>query len=194
MKVYLVFIFMLSCLTAGCSSVPFAKTDYFLVQDIDPLLIKNKFSELSPKSFKIINTVIFQYRTKHFLSLGYLAIDTNNKSFEIAGMNPMGIKLFEFAGKDRKLEVNNVAEEISKRGDISKIIVEDIHRMYFDQIPSTQSTIHKKKRKIIFSDAKDEGKLEYIFASSIHFEDEKAVGFGQIFSIPKGCVTKLKNI
>ena len=45
--------------------------------------------------------------------------------------------------------------------------------MYFDQIPSTQSTIHKKKRKIIFSDAKDEGKLEYIFAGKDNLLVEK---------------------
>ena len=39
-----------------------------------------------------------------------------------------------------------------------------------------------------------ENKLEYIFASSVHFEEEEAVEFGQIFTIPKVCVLKIKNI
>lgn len=43
-----------------------------------------------------------------------------------------------------------------------------------------------------------ENKLEYVFANSIHLEDDgnkfHAVAFGEIFSIPKGCVTKMKNI
>lgn len=40
----------------------------------------------------------------------------------------------------------------------------------------------------------NENKLEYIFASSIHFDEDGVVGFGQVFTIPKGCVTKMKKI
>lgn len=40
----------------------------------------------------------------------------------------------------------------------------------------------------------NENKLEYILASSIHYENGEIVGFGQIFTIPKGCVTKMKKI
>lgn len=41
----------------------------------------------------------------------------------------------------------------------------------------------------------NENKKEYILASSIHFDEEGSViSFGQIFTIPKGCVTKMKKI
>lgn len=36
--------------------------------------------------------------------------------------------------------------------------------------------------------------LEYIFASSIHSDEDGVCGFGQVFTIPKGCVTKLKKV
>lgn len=39
-----------------------------------------------------------------------------------------------------------------------------------------------------------ETKLNYYLANSIHFENRKAVSFGQIFSIPKGCVLKIKHL
>jgi hypothetical protein len=39
-----------------------------------------------------------------------------------------------------------------------------------------------------------ETKLNYYLANSIHFEDKKAVSFGQIFSIPKGCVLKVEHL
>jgi hypothetical protein len=39
-----------------------------------------------------------------------------------------------------------------------------------------------------------ETKLNYYIANSIHFEDKKAVSFGSIFSIPKGCVLKIENL
>ena len=38
----------------------------------------------------------------------------------------------------------------------------------------------------------NENKLEYVFCASIHFEEGSAVSFGKVFTIPKGCVTKLK--
>ncbi len=41
----------------------------------------------------------------------------------------------------------------------------------------------------------NQNKYEYIFASSIHFDkDNDAVSVGQIFTIPKGCVTKMIKI
>lgn len=40
----------------------------------------------------------------------------------------------------------------------------------------------------------NQNKLEYVFSNSIHFEEENTVGFGCIFTIPKGCVTKMKVV
>lgn len=40
----------------------------------------------------------------------------------------------------------------------------------------------------------NENKLEYIFAASIHFVENDVVSFGQIFTIPKGCITKMTKI
>lgn len=39
-----------------------------------------------------------------------------------------------------------------------------------------------------------ETRLEYILAGSIHFEEGEAIRFGDIYSIPKGCVLKKKKI
>lgn len=40
----------------------------------------------------------------------------------------------------------------------------------------------------------NENKHEYILASSIHFDEGEVIQFGQVFTIPKGCVLKLKKI
>lgn len=39
-----------------------------------------------------------------------------------------------------------------------------------------------------------ENDKEYIFASSIHFTDNEVSSFGQIFTIPKGCVIKMVGV
>lgn len=50
-----------------------------------------------------------------------------------------------------------------------------------DYIYTTAYLFHKTKRN-------------YYLANSIHFEEGKAVSFCQIFTIPVGCVIKMKNI
>ncbi len=40
----------------------------------------------------------------------------------------------------------------------------------------------------------NQNKQEYILASSIHLDDDGVVNFGQVFTIPKGCVIKLVKI
>ncbi len=37
-------------------------------------------------------------------------------------------------------------------------------------------------------------KLEYVFAATVHFDEGEAVALGEVFTIPRGCVTKLRNI
>jgi len=39
-----------------------------------------------------------------------------------------------------------------------------------------------------------ETKRYYYISGSIHIENDKLVSFGEIFSIPKGCVIKKQNI
>lgn len=39
-----------------------------------------------------------------------------------------------------------------------------------------------------------ENKLEYVFCASIHFEEGEPVEVGQSFTIPKGCVIKMKPV
>lgn len=76
---------------------------------------------------------------------------------------------------------------------------------YVEWVDSTMRSTVWWKAQDLFDDTKkaqdtfqtvsylvNENSLEYIFCGSIHFQEGKAVAMGQIFSIPKGCVTKLK--
>lgn len=39
-----------------------------------------------------------------------------------------------------------------------------------------------------------QNKKEYIFASSAHCTEDGVINFGKIFTIPKGCIVKIKKI
>lgn len=40
----------------------------------------------------------------------------------------------------------------------------------------------------------NENKNEYVLSGSIHFDGGEAIQFGQVFTIPKGCVLKMQKI
>ncbi len=40
----------------------------------------------------------------------------------------------------------------------------------------------------------NQNKKEYVFASSVHFDNDGVINFGQVFTIPKGCVITMKKI
>ncbi len=182
MRKQICFFLLLACFIGGCSSVPFKKTKYTVLSDVKPEDILQKHIASAPESFKIINTVVFQFRTKKFLLLGYLSVDVNEKSFELTGMNSVGIKLIEIAAKNGEITVNNVVDEISKNGDISKVLAKDIYRIYFDQIPSKPFEIERKKREAVFSRNQGSSITKYAFAGKenhlvekIHYEQGKKI-------------------
>jgi hypothetical protein len=165
---------ILLCFVGGCSSVPFVKTEYGVINNASPADILDQHIALTPESFKIVNTVVFQFRTRKFLSLGYLSVDIAERAFELAGMNSMGIKLIEIAAKDKEVTVNNVIDEISKRGDIAKVLVADIDRIYFDQTPVDDARISVKEKEVVFSQDEDGERTDFIFAGKGNHLIEKA--------------------
>ena len=198
-------IFLALMILCGCSFVPFEKTKYVLINDVKPEDILRKHIALTPTSFKIVNTVIFQYRTRKFLSLGYLSVDMNEKAFELAGMNSLGIKLIEIAAKNKEVTVNNVIEEIAKRGNITKVLVKDIYRIYFGQMPINKAQVNVGDKEVVFIQTDDAGKTEYVFAGKdnhliekAHYQGKKKVWSVQYFEYmhkdgkvyPKGIVYK----
>ncbi len=64
-------------------------------------------------------------------------------------------------------------EEIAKKGNVAKVLVDDIYRIYFDQIPPSDAHIIQKKKETIFQKKDDSGITEYIFAGKDHFLVEK---------------------
>ncbi|MEA3445774.1 MAG: DUF3261 domain-containing protein [Bacteroidota bacterium] len=180
MKRFMFVVLILACAVCGCSFVPFEKPEYCLSEGIDPQRVLARHKELSPEKFEMINTVIFQYRTRKFLSLGYLSVDVNEKAFGLVAMNPVGIKLVEISVRNKEVIVNNIIDEISKRGDIAKVLVDDIGRIYLDEAPLIDGGIRKTKNRIIVSKRNNDSVTEYTFTGKenhlvekIHYEGKK---------------------
>ena len=172
------------CIT-GCASIPFGKVQYVSVDTVQPAAIREQFASTLPKKFKVINTIVFQYKRRKFSAIGYTDIDVLQKLFTIVCLNHAGIKLFELTGNCISVKCEFALEGGPFHGDFTKAVANDIRRIYFDCIPDSEAKIYKKKNKIIFKQPVEAGVMEYTFAGSDNLLVEKRYyeGWRKIWSV-----------
>ena len=101
-----------------------------------------------------------------FPRIGSVYISRADRVFKVAGMNPMGVKLFELSGDRSGMTTHYAIADFSKYGDIAIVVGNDIRRIYFDLVPGPEASIGKRKYKLIFRKSSGPGYLEYIFAGT----------------------------
>jgi hypothetical protein len=163
-KLAAVWIFMLLLMTSGCSGVPFRETPLVPVVGADPAAAVKRFDADSPVEFQLLNTIVFEYGWKKFGGLGLVAVNTKDRTFNIACINQLGVKLFELTGNKDQVVANFVMPEFAKQGDFAKTVGEDIKRIYFDLVPSPDAKIEIEKYRIVFRQSFGPGVIEYVFA------------------------------
>ena len=150
--------------SAGCSSIPFQSISYVPVDAVEPAAVREQFARSLPLKFQLVNTIVFQYGRHAISVIGYTAVDAYQKVFTVAGLNPLGVKLFELSGDANDVERRFAIEKFTSRGDFARAVADDIRRIYFDRIPGPEAEVYKKKYKIIFRQPIAAGIMEYVFA------------------------------
>ncbi len=153
-------------LIAGCSSVPFQSTVLVPLEAGDPWNIVQRFQESTPQRFQLLNTVVFEYNFRKFSGIGTVQVNSESGVFHAAGMNPMGVKLFELSGDGRSVTSRYAIEAFTQYGDIAAAVGNDIRRIYFDLVPGKEALIRKRTDKLIFRQPSGSGFLEYLFAGA----------------------------
>ncbi len=153
-------------LMAGCSSVPFQRTVLVPLETGDPWNIVKRFQDATPQRFQLLNTVVFEYNFRKFSGIGTVQVNSATGVFHAAGMNPMGVKLFELSGDRSSVTSRYAIEAFTRYGDIATVVGNDIRRIYFDLVPGKEATIRKKTYKLVFRQSAGSGFVEYLFAGA----------------------------
>jgi hypothetical protein len=151
-------------LLAGCGTIPFQKPIEISMENAEPGNVKETFSLMLPDRFQIVSTIAFDYKGHSISFIGYSEIDAKEKTFIVAGLNQVGIKLFEIKGNHDKTELSFAIEEFTKKGNFAEAVAGDIRKIYFDRLPAESSKIYKKKNRIIFVQNEPDGIIEFVFA------------------------------
>ena len=156
----------LAVLVAGCVSVPFQEMALVPCESEDPRNVVERFQAGMPENFQLLSTVVFEYNWRKFTVIGTLKIRSADQSFTVAGMNPMGVKLFELSGERNSVTNRYPIAAFTKYGDIAAAVGNDIRRIYFDLVPESHAKIWKRKYKLIFRQSSGPGFIEYVFAGA----------------------------
>ncbi|NQU74305.1 MAG: hypothetical protein HQ547_06340, partial [Candidatus Omnitrophica bacterium] len=168
-----IFIALIILSSAGCSTVPFQKTNYIPLSSIDPQLVLKEFASSLPDRFQVLNTIAFQYKRQNFSALGYIDVNRELKTFAVSCLNPMGVTLFELSGDKDLVRTKFVLKELLSKGDLPRVVGEDIRRIYFDNVPSSEAKAQKEKYKVVFSEPSGSGVMKHIFAGKGNMLIEK---------------------
>jgi len=151
---------------AGCSTIPFQETRLVSLDSEDPRTMAEHFQKSIPASFQLLTSVVFEYNSRKISGIGTVQINRSEGVFSAAGMNPMGVKLFELSGDQHSVKSRYSIADFSHYGDIATAVGNDIRRIYFDLVPGPEANIWRRKYKLIFRQASGPGFLEYVFAGT----------------------------
>jgi hypothetical protein len=156
--------FITVVLTAACASVPFQETPLVSYKSRDPETVTRQFLGGIPDSFQLLTTVVFEYNGRTFSGIGTLEINSKDRTFKLACLNPMGVKLFDISGDDRGVTSHYIIPAIATYGDIAPAVGTDIKRIYFSLAPLPGAPYWKTKYRFRFFQFYNAGYLEYVFA------------------------------
>jgi hypothetical protein len=161
-------LFLIAAVASGCVSIPipFQGTPLVPLDARDPRSLVGHFQEKMPENFHLLTSVVFEYNERSFAAIGNLEINIKDRTFKVACLNPMGVKLFEISANDQGLTNHYTVAAITQYGDIATAVGNDIRRIYFDQLPSPGATVWKRTHEFIFRQYSGSGYLEYVFAGT----------------------------
>ncbi len=151
---------------AGCAHAPFQDTALVELGAEDPRALAERFQARIPERYQLLTTVVFEYKSRKFSGIGTVHINRAGGVFKVAGMNPMGVKLFEVSGDRNSAAPHYVIADFTKYGDIAAAVGSDIRRIYLDLLPGPEAKSRKEKYKLFFKQPSGPGFMEYVFAGA----------------------------
>ena len=153
-------------LLVGCAHVPFEETALVPLDAADPQGVVERFQANTPGNYQLLSSVVFEYSGRRFSALSTVQINGTDRVFKVAGMNPMGVKLFELSGDQQSVTTQYAIAAFTQVRGYCSGRGKDIRRIYFDLVPAPEAKIWKRTYKLIFRQPSGPGFLEYVFGGA----------------------------
>jgi predicted exporter len=166
----LLLIFLAAFALTGCSGPdPFKRRALPLLPQETPEKQLAAFKERQSESFTALSGIVFTWGSRKISSLCLVEVGHQTRQIKLAGMNLMGVKLFEAAGDARqaKLLYSALNLKLKRSDDFADAMIRDISKIYFDNIPQEPYSVERGEKEIIFTVSPDKSQfLKYYFGGS----------------------------
>jgi len=150
---------------AGCAALPFEEHRRVPMANMDPEGVLEAFSGALPERINLLSSLVFRYTFIGKVAvLGTVEADIKGRWFSVAGISPLGVKLFSVEADESGIKDRFAMGPLAGKGDLAGAVAGDIWRIYFDLVPSPGASVRKRKNSIEFVEAFGGGFLVHVFA------------------------------
>ena len=147
----------------GCQSIPFKETELVPLNVKQPETVAAEFDKKTPEQFTLLNSIVFKYFWHSFSSMGVCKVDLEKDNIDVVGINQLGVKLFDLSGKPGSVKCKFAIKEFKKHKKFPETVITDIHNIYFNSFPVSDSEVIPGKYKICFKVPYKKGELFYYY-------------------------------
>ena len=179
------FLALLFLSAVGCAPEPFARGPLPVLSNPDPLAMRESFARTIPSRCISDDTVIIQAPFHKLAVLGVVRVDRIAGTFELVGLNQLGVQLFAVGGDRQNSFVRFAIPPLDQHRDLLMAIAADTRRMYFDLLPSPASRIDLRRTFVRFSERDHDGTMIFEMGGnpSILLEKRQAGFFGTLWRV-----------
>jgi hypothetical protein len=173
-------------LIAGCAAEPFQRPFLPILTDPDPRLIREELANRLADRFVSDDTVIIRAPFRDDLAvLGVLRVDRAAGTFELLGMNHLGVKFFHLGGSRQETSIRFAMPPLTEQTEVLLSVAEDTRHMYFGLTPGDDAVAEIHPTFVRFYENTPEGKLVYEFGGQpvVLLEKRLEGFFGTIWRI-----------
>jgi hypothetical protein len=177
---------LMLALLAGCAAEPFERPPLPLLNNANPQAMRYSFARSVMDRFTSDDTVIIHAPFRNDLAiLGVLQVDRPAGTFELVGLNQLGIELFHVGGDRHGEAIRSAVPPLMKQKTVLLSIAQDMRRMYFELTPERGAKIDIGSRTVEFSEKTAQGELVFEFGGepAVLLEKHLDGWFGTIWRV-----------
>jgi Protein of unknown function (DUF3261) len=152
---------LLTVCIGGCAAEPFERPPLPILNDPNPAAMRTNFAHSLADKFTSDDTIVIDAPFHKMTILGVLEVDRKARTFELVGLNPMGVELFHLSGDVGGTKIQSALPPLMEEKEILLSIGKDIRRMYFDLVPGEQSGTDVGSTIVRFTEKTSDGSMVY---------------------------------
>jgi hypothetical protein len=170
----------------GCAADPYQRPPLPILNNPDPQRMRQDTASTLDDRFISDDTVIIHAPFRDDMAvLGVLRVDRPAGTFELVGLNHMGIQLFALSGDGANTTIRFAVPPLSDQHEVLMSIAQDMRRMYFDLLPADDAHVEIQATQIQYRQESPQETIVYDLGDtpSVLLEKHREGFFGTIWRV-----------